>query len=189
MKILLFDNYDSFTYNLLDLLRRATSAPVEVRRNDEIELDEVAGFDKILISPGPGLPAASGVLLPMLARFSSQKSILGVCLGQQAIGEAFGGRLRNLERPFHGVATKMSIEDPAEPLFRGMPDGFLAGRYHSWVVEKEGLPDCLRVTARDAEGEVMGLSHRELDVRGVQFHPESILTEHGLRLVKNWLSI
>ncbi len=188
MKILVFDNYDSFTYNLVNYVEQCTDAPVTVVRNDEISLEAVDEFDKILLSPGPGLPAESGILLPLLRAYAAQKSILGVCLGQQAMAEAFGGRLLNLGRPFHGVATQMTIEDPDELLFQNVPTTFLAGRYHSWVVDRNHLPNCFRITATDDTGEIMGITHRQFDLRGVQFHPESILTEHGLTIIRNWVS-
>lgn len=188
MNILVFDNYDSFTYNLVDYIAQCTKAPITVRRNDKITLEEVAFFDKILLSPGPGLPHESGILIPLIRTFADKKSIFGVCLGQQAMAEAFGGKLHNLGRPFHGVATPMTIVEPNELLFRGIPSPFKAGRYHSWVVDKEHLPDCFQITAIDDTGEIMGITHREFDLRGVQFHPESIMTEYGLRLINNWVT-
>ncbi|MDO8366399.1 MAG: aminodeoxychorismate/anthranilate synthase component II [Saprospiraceae bacterium] len=188
MKILVFDNYDSFTYNLVNYVEQCTDAPVTVARNDEISLEAVDEFDKILLSPGPGLPSESGLLLQLIRQYAPRKSILGVCLGQQAMAEAFGGRLLNLGRPFHGVATRIKIDDPSELLFRDVPTMFLAGRYHSWVVDKDHLPDCFRITATDETGEIMGITHREFDLRGVQFHPESILTEHGLTMIRNWVN-
>lgn len=185
-KILLFDNYDSFTYNLLHILKEL-GADVEVHRNDQIALDEVARFDKILLSPGPGIPEEAGILLPLIRRYAPTKSILGVCLGEQAIGEAFGAKLVNLQEVHHGECSDIRILRP-DPLFDGL-DGFLrAGRYHSWVVSREDFPDCLEITAEDtAEKQIMALRHREYDVRGIQFHPESVLTPKGKLIIRNWL--
>jgi anthranilate synthase component 2 len=187
MKILLFDNYDSFTYNLRHILLEL-GAEVEVRRNDRIRLDEVEAYDKIVLSPGPGIPSEAGLLLPLIERYAPTKSILGVCLGEQAIGEVFGAKLLNLTHVFHGVCSDIRIV-AKEPLFAGLEPGFCAGRYHSWVVANEGLPDCLEVTAVDAtEGRIMAIRHRTCDVRGVQFHPESVLTPHGKTILRNWLA-
>jgi anthranilate synthase component 2 len=186
MKILLFDNYDSFTYNLRHVLIEL-GARVEVHRNDRIALDDVAAFDKIVLSPGPGIPSESGLLLPLIERYAPLKSILGVCLGEQAIGEAFGAKLLNLTHVFHGVCSEVRIIAP-EPLFEGLEPGFRAGRYHSWVVSDENFPPCLEITAVDAvEGRIMAIRHRTFDVRGVQFHPESVLTPQGKTLIHNWL--
>lgn len=186
MKILLFDNYDSFTYNLLHILKEL-GADVEVHRNDKIELDEVARFDKILLSPGPGIPEEAGILLPLIRRYAPTKSILGVCLGEQAIGEAFGATLINLTEVHHGVCSDIRIT-AAEPLFAGLEPGFRAGRYHSWAVSKENFPACLEITAEDTEeGQIMALRHRTYDVRGIQFHPESVLTPKGKTIIANWI--
>jgi anthranilate synthase component 2 len=160
---------------------------VDVFRNDEISLDDVAAYDKIILSPGPGVPDEAGILKPLIARYGATKSILGVCLGCQAIGEVYGGSIRNLNRVFHGVATPVTVVNRDEILFNGVPDTFMAGRYHSWVVNDNDLPAHLVVTSRDAEGQIMGVMHTSHDVRGVQFHPESILTEHGKLMIKNWL--
>jgi anthranilate synthase component 2 len=187
MKILLLDNYDSFTYNLLHILKEL-HAEVEVWRNDRIALDEIARFDKILLSPGPGIPAEAGVLLPLVKRYASTKSILGVCLGEQAIAEAFGGRLINLSDVRHGVCSDIRVKIK-DPLFEGLAPGFRAGRYHSWIVSEDNLPDCLEVTAVDREGQIMAIRHREYNVRGVQFHPESILTPKGKEIIQNWIKI
>jgi anthranilate synthase component 2 len=188
MKILLFDNYDSFTYNLLHILKEL-KADVKVRRNDRIELDEVKGFDKILLSPGPGIPSEAGILLPLIRQYSPVKSIMGVCLGEQAIGEVFGAKLVNLANVHHGVSSGIRILKE-DPLFEGITSGFSAGRYHSWIVSGEGFPDCLEITAEDEEeGAIMALRHRTYDVRGVQFHPESILTPTGKRMIENWLKL
>ena len=186
-KVLVIDNYDSFTYNLVHLINEL-GAEVEVWRNDKFELDAVDAYDKIILSPGPGIPVEAGLLLDVIRRYAPTKSIFGVCLGQQAIAEAFGGTLLNLGRPMHGIATPVNILDPEEELFKDLPKVFNVGRYHSWVVSNEGLPDCFTVTATDADQESMALSHKEYDVMGVQFHPESVLTEHGKQMMKNWLT-
>ena len=188
MKILLFDNYDSFTYNLLHILKEF-GADVEVFRNDKITLDEVDRFDKIVLSPGPGIPEEAGILLPLIRRYAPTKSILGVCLGEQAIGEAFGAKLINLTDVHHGVSSDIHILTD-DPLFNGLDRTLRVGRYHSWVVSKEDLPDCLEITAEDTEeGQIMGLRHKTYNVRGIQFHPESVLTPRGKEIIKNWLSI
>lgn len=185
-KILVIDNYDSFTYNLVHLINELGSE-AEVWRNDKFTLDQVADFDKILLSPGPGVPSEAGLLLDVIRTYAAEKSILGICLGQQAIAEAFGGQLLNLGRPMHGIATPINVIDTEEVLFKGCPETINVGRYHSWVVSQEGFPSCLQVTATDAGHEIMALRHLEYDVRGVQFHPESVLTEYGKEMMKNWL--
>lgn len=185
--ILVIDNYDSFTYNLVHLLQECGQA-YTVWRNDKFELADVAAFDKILLSPGPGIPEEAGLLLDVIRTYSETKSILGICLGQQAIAEVFGGKLYNLKKPLHGIATDLIITDEKEPLFQQYAQGSKIGRYHSWAVEKESLPACLKITAEDEDGIIMALSHRSLDVRGMQFHPESILTENGKQLIENWLN-
>lgn len=188
MKIILIDNYDSFTYNLKHALLEL-GADVAVFRNDKIAMDEVAAYDKILLSPGPGIPSESGLLLPIIEQYASTKSILGVCLGEQAIAEVFGATLHNLEHVFHGVCSDIRII-AKDPLFDGLTPGFRAGRYHSWVVSKESLPECLEVTAVDAvDGMIMALRHRTYDVRGIQFHPESVLTPQGQQILENWLKM
>ncbi len=223
-RILVFDNYDSFTYNLVHLVEKLLHQKVEVYRNDQIPLEKVAAFDKIILSPGPGIPMEAGLLLPLIKEYASSKSILGVCLGHQAIGEAFGGKLVNLSTVYHGVSTPVKILQrtgadqravtdqragadrktgersgakdgqgekatlPGKDLFEGLPDGFEAGRYHSWVLSDEGFPEELEVTARDEKNYIMALRHKNLDVQGVQFHPESVLTPLGERILKNWLS-
>ena len=187
-KILLFDNYDSFTYNLLHILKEL-GADVEVHRNDKISLEEVGRFDKILLSPGPGIPEEAGILLPLIRRYAPTKSILGVCLGEQAIGEAFGATLINLTDVHHGVCSDIKVT-AKEPLFAGLEPGFRAGRYHSWVVSRENFPDCLEITAEDMEEkQIMALRHRTYDVRGIQFHPESVLTPKGKAIIENWLNM
>jgi anthranilate synthase component 2 len=186
-RILVFDNYDSFTYNLVHLLEKIRGQKVDVVRNDRIPLEKVAAYDKIVLSPGPGIPSEAGLLLPLIKEYAATKSILGVCLGHQAIGEVFGGRLVNLQTVYHGVSTPIHILRPGEGLFEGLPDTVEAGRYHSWVVSREGFPEALEVTARDDEDMIMGLRHRNLDVQGVQFHPESVLTPQGELVLRNWL--
>ena len=185
-KILIFDNYDSFTYNLLHLVRELGETNVEVHRNDKIDLDEVTRFDKIILSPGPGIPDEAGLLLPLIRRYAPTKSILGVCLGHQAIGEAFGATLKNLSAVYHGIQTPVQIV-AEDLLFAGLPREIKAGRYHSWVVDPERFPEELEVTATDAAGQIMALRHREYDVRGIQFHPESILTPDGRAIIDNFL--
>ncbi|MDR2682860.1 MAG: aminodeoxychorismate/anthranilate synthase component II [Dysgonamonadaceae bacterium] len=188
MNILIFDNYDSFTYNLVHVVKELGYKAVEVHRNDKIALDEVEQFDKIILSPGPGIPSEAGLLLPLIRRFAATKSILGVCLGHQAVAEAFGGQLINLEDVYHGVATPVRIIGN-DRLFSGLPETVEAGRYHSWIVSKEGFPSVLEVTAEDASGQIMALKHRTGDVHGVQFHPESVLTPQGKTMIKNFLEI
>ena len=186
-KILLLDNYDSFTFNLFQLVGEVGGAMPDVFRNDKITLEAIEKYDKILLSPGPGLPSEAGIMPQLVQRFAATKSILGVCLGHQCIAENFGARLENMSRVCHGfeLETIVSVED--ESLFRGVDKKFLSGRYHSWMVSNENFPDCLEVTAIDAENRIMALRHREFDVRGVQFHPESILTPEGGKIVRNWL--
>lgn len=188
MKLLVLDNYDSFTYNLVQYLRERTPEGLDVHRNDQIALDAVDAYDCVVLSPGPGVPSAAGIMPALLERYAHTKAILGVCLGHQAIGEAFGGELVNLERVYHGVDTDMTVLDPTEVLFRDLPTTFRAGRYHSWAVRRENLPGVLTVTAEDEHGAIMAFRHRHYNVRGVQFHPESIMTEHGKTMVGNWLT-
>jgi anthranilate synthase component 2 len=185
-KVLIIDNYDSFTYNLVHLINEA-GHEAEVWRNDKFNIEDVDQFDKILLSPGPGIPEEAGLLLEVIRTYASTKSIFGVCLGQQAIAEAFGGTLFNLGRPMHGIATSIDVQDQTELTFKDLPKHFKVGRYHSWVVSNEDLPECLTVTAKDANDQIMALRHKEYDVRGVQFHPESVLTEHGRQMMINWL--
>jgi anthranilate synthase component 2 len=202
MKILVFDNYDSFTYNLVHLVEKITHNRVDVYRNDQIALEKVKEYDKIILSPGPGIPEEAGLLLPLIKEYASSKSILGVCLGHQAIGQAFGGKLINLSSVFHGVATPVKIvsselsvvsgtntthRSPSR-LFEGLPAEIEAGRYHSWVVSKEKFPEELEITAEDENGMIMALQHKKFDVQGVQFHPESVLTPRGEDILRNWLS-
>lgn len=196
MKILVFDNYDSFTYNLVHLVEKITGTKVDVYRNDQITLDKVAGYDKIILSPGPGIPEEAGLLLPLIAQYAPTKSILGVCLGHQAIGQAFGGQLTNLSEVYHGVAMPVQVlEEQRSPngterasLFAGLPRTFDVGRYHSWVVDQAQFPEVLEVTAVDDHGYIMALRHKQYDVQGVQFHPESVLTPEGETILRNWLN-
>ena len=184
-QILVIDNYDSFTYNLVHYLQDL-DCEVVVKRNDKITLEAVDQFHKILLSPGPGIPDEAGLLKPIIKRYAASKSILGVCLGQQAIGEVFGGSLENLSRVYHGVSTQIKLINSDEILYRNIPETFEVGRYHSWVVSKN-LPAALIATAIDENGDIMSLKHREYDVRAVQYHPESILTENGREILKNWI--
>lgn len=187
MKILVLDNYDSFTYNLIHYVKELTDDPVDVFRNDKISLDDVDKYDKILLSPGPGIPSEAGILLDLIKRYAPTKSIFGVCLGVQAISEAFDGEIFNLDQVYHGIETQMEVTKKDEILFQGVSEKFAAGRYHSWNVKGENLPDCFHVTAKDESGLVMAITHKEYDVRGVQFHPESVLTPEGKKMVQNWL--
>ena len=188
-KILIIDNYDSFTYNLVHLVNEI-GLQCDVWRNDKFSIGDVDAYSHIILSPGPGIPSEAGLLLEVIEKYASTKSIFGVCLGQQAIAEVFGGKLYNLSRPMHGIATPIKVTDPQEKLFVGLPQSFKVGRYHSWVVDNAGFPDVLTITAIDEQdNSIMALRHKEYDVRGVQFHPESVLTEHGRALMQNWLSI
>jgi anthranilate synthase component II len=196
MKILVFDNYDSFTYNLVHLVKKIIGDNVDIYRNDQIAMEDVSRYDKIILSPGPGIPSEAGLLLPLIRQYAPTKSILGVCLGHQAIGESFGGKLINLTKVYHGVASPVQIIHETGNkkanhvnIFRGLKNGFLAGRYHSWVIDPEGFPNELEITATDANGYIMALRHKSLDVTGVQFHPESVLTPDGEIIMRNWLSI
>ena len=189
-KVLVIDNYDSFTYNLVHILRElGMGSDMEVHRNDKIIADYADGFEHILLSPGPGLPADAGVMPEVIKKFSATKNILGVCLGHQGISENFGGTFFNLSQVFHGVATKAILTSQKDKLFTGLPNEFMVCRYHSWAVDPKSIPSDLLVTALDEEGHVMAVKHHTLNVRGVQFHPESIMTEHGKRMINNWLSI
>ncbi len=185
MKILIFDNYDSFTYNLVHLVEKIMHHKVEVFRNDQITLEKIREYDKIILSPGPGIPNEAGLLLPLIREYASSKSILGVCLGHQAIGEAFGGTLINLSTVYHGVATNCQLLN--SKLFNDLPSNIKVGRYHSWVVSDKNFPEELEITARDENNYIMALQHKKYDVLGVQFHPESILTPEGEKIMKNWL--
>lgn len=186
MKILVFDNYDSFTYNLVHLVEAITGTKTEVYRNDQLPLEKVKDYDKIILSPGPGIPSEAGELLPLIKAYAPSKSILGVCLGHQAIGESFGGTLVNLSTVYHGIATPIDIIRN-DGVFKGLPKQIEVGRYHSWVVSEDNFPKDLEITARDGSGMVMALRHRTYDVTGVQFHPESVLTPDGETILRNWL--
>lgn len=191
MKILVFDNYDSFTYNLVHSIAHLTGIQPDVCKNDQIDLSEVKKYDKIVLSPGPGIPSEAGLLLPIIKEYAATKSMLGVCLGHQAIGEVFGAKLVNLAKVFHGVATPIQIKKlsngSTSSLYNGLTDVIEVGRYHSWVVSEQNLPACLQITAKDENGFIMGLAHTTYDVEGVQFHPESILTPEGEKIIQNWL--
>jgi anthranilate synthase component II len=186
MKILVLDNYDSFTYNLVYILRELHDQ-VEVHRNDKISLEDVADYDKILLSPGPGIPSEAGIMLDLIKEYAPSKSILGICLGHQGIGEVFGGGLENMTDVLHGISDKAIVTDASERIFKGLPTEIQVGRYHSWTVVSDSVPDSLTITAVDEQGRVMGLAHKQYDVRGLQFHPESVLTEHGKEMLQNWL--
>ena len=183
MKIAIIDNYDSFTYNLSHIVKES-GADVAVFRNDRFRMDELENFDKL--SPGPGIPKEAGLLLDVIRTYAGKKPILGICLGEQAIGEAFGGHLTNLKEVFHGIQSTVRLTVP-DYLFRGLPDEISVGRYHSWVVDADNLPDCLEATAISLEGHIMALRHKTLDIRGIQFHPESVLTPDGKQIMQNWL--
>ena len=185
--ILLLDNYDSFTYNLLHVVKELGATNIEVFRNDEISLEEVERFDKIILSPGPGIPEEAGLLLPIIRKYAPTKSILGVCLGHQALGEAFGAALENLTAVNHGVQTPVNILKE-DVLFKGLGHEIPVGRYHSWVVSREDFPECLEITAESREGQIMALRHRTYNVHGIQFHPESVLTPQGKEIIKNFLN-
>lgn len=187
-KILVLDNYDSFTYNLVHVLKELTDDPIDVYRNDKISLDDIEQYDKIVLSPGPGIPDEAGILKPLIARYGATKSIFGVCLGCQAIAEVYGGKLLNMNTVYHGVATPVKITDQNDISFKGLPDELEVGRYHSWVVDASSIPDKLQVSSVDAKGNVMALYHKSHDVRGVQFHPESVLTPRGKEIIANFLN-
>ena len=186
MKIVIIDNYDSFTYNLSHLVKEA-GAEVTVLRNDQFQMEELEQFDKILLSPGPGVPQEAGLLLDVIRNYARRKPILGVCLGEQAIGEVFGGKLINLTEVYHGIQSPVKII-AADYLFHGLPEEIPVGRYHSWVVDTDGLPECLQITAVSQEGYIMALRHKTMDVHGIQFHPESVLTPDGKQIISNWLN-
>ena len=187
MKTVIIDNYDSFTYNLAHLVK-ALGAEVTVLRNDQFSIEALEAYDKIILSPGPGIPSEAGLLLDVIKTYAGRKPMLGVCLGHQAIGEAFGARLENLSEVFHGVATPAHIVAD-DPIFCGLPKTFTVGRYHSWVVATDQFPDCLTVTAVSDEGQIMALRHKEYDIHGIQFHPESVLTPEGSIIIKNFIDL
>ena len=186
MKILVLDNYDSFVYNLVYILKDL-GGNVDVFRNDKITLEEVKKYDKILLSPGPGIPEEAGIMMDLLAEYKTSKSIFGVCLGHQAIAEAFGSKLHNMDEVLHGVTTNCLVQDSEEILFQNIPSNFEVCRYHSWTVVPETMPSDLKITAVDEKGYILGESQQKYDVRGVQFHPEAYLTEHAVKMVENWM--
>lgn len=187
MKIVIIDNYDSFTYNLAHLVKEL-GAEVTVYRNDQFTLNQLERFDKIILSPGPGIPSEAGLLLDVIKAYAGRKPMLGVCLGHQAIGEAFGAKLTNLEDVYHGVATE-GTQFGNDPIFAGLPKRITMGRYHSWVVDRAGFPECLDVTAVSDDGQIMGLQHKNYNIHGIQFHPESVLTPQGKTIIQNWLDL
>ena len=189
MKIALIDNYDSFTFNLVQYFREQPMVRLEVARNDEIDLPDLNAFDKIVISPGPGIPSENGQIIQIIRTYSGQKPIFGVCLGLQAIYEAFGGKLLNLHQVHHGVSSKVIITEPLDPLLSGVSNPFLAGRYHSWVCDPSHGPEDLIITAIDEENQIMACRHRDHQTYGVQFHPESILTPEGRKMIKNFVEL
>jgi anthranilate synthase component 2 len=188
-KVLILDNYDSFTYNLVHYVEANPEYEVDVFRNDKISIEEVGNYDTIILSPGPGVPKDAGILKEVISTYASSKKILGVCLGMQAIGEVYGGTLENLTTVFHGVATPLTVTDPSDLLFKGLPNSFDIGRYHSWVVSNENFPESLNITSVEGNGQIMSLKHKDYQLYGVQFHPESILTEHGKEMITNFLTI
>ena len=187
-KILVFDNYDSFTYNLVHLVEKILHTKVDVVLNDQLNMEQVKKYDKIILSPGPGLPAEAGSLLPLIDEYAATKSILGVCLGLQAIAESFSAHLFNLDTVYHGISSPLTITGKDDLLFKGIDSGERVGRYHSWMVSENGLPGCFDISARDDQGRIMAMRHKSFDLRGVQFHPESILTPCGEKILRNWLS-
>jgi len=188
-KILLFDNYDSFTFNLLHYVEQFAEVKVDVFRNNEIELESIKNYDAIIFSPGPGLPVDAGIMNLAISMYAPSKKILGVCLGMQAIVVVFGGKLKNLETVRHGISKRVIVSDGEDLLFKNIPSVFNAGRYHSWVADKNAIPDCIKVTAKDDDDQVMAIRHSDYNVYGVQFHPESVLTDYGLQLIENWIAI
>lgn len=187
IKIVIIDNYDSFTYNLVHQVEELTGIRPDVHRNDELTVSMIESYDKVILSPGPGTPSDAGICLELIRICAGKKSILGVCLGHQAIAEAFGAKLRNLDAVFHGLEKPVRVTDPSDYLFKGIPAVFNAGRYHSWVVEKENLPDCLSITCIDDDDLIMAIRHKDYDIRGVQFHPESVMTKTGIKIMQNWI--
>jgi anthranilate synthase component 2 len=188
-KILVLDNYDSFTYNLVHYIESNPKYEVDVFRNDEITLDQVNNYNTIVLSPGPGLPKDAGIMEDLIARYASSKKILGVCLGMQAIGEVFGGKLENLDKVYHGVASPITVLEEKDALYTDLPQTFEVGRYHSWVISKADFPTILKITAEEEHGQIMSITHQDYQVYGVQYHPESILTEHGKTLINNFLAL
>ncbi|WP_185874028.1 anthranilate synthase component II [Blattabacterium cuenoti] len=188
-KILILDNYDSFTYNLVHIVKKLTKNTIQVYRNNVIKLSDIEKYNKIILSPGPGIPDEAHILKPLVKKYASTKSILGVCLGQQAIGEVFGATLLNTKNVYHGIASLIKIVDSKESIFKKIPKKIQVGRYHSWIISPNHFPKNLKITAIGEKGEIMALRHKFYDVRGVQFHPESILTPYGEKIIENWLKI
>jgi len=186
MKILILDNYDSFTYNLAQLVHKTGLCSLEVIKNDSILTEQVEVYDKIILSPGPGLPKDFPIMHDIINRYKNSKPILGVCLGHQAVAESFGGKLTNLDTVLHGITKKVCVLDENDYLFKDLPKEFDAGLYHSWIVDENEIPDCLQVSAKSQDGIIMSISHREYDVKGIQFHPESIMTSFGEKIIENW---
>jgi anthranilate synthase component 2 len=187
-RIVVIDNYDSFTYNLVHALDQLSGGKVDVFRNDRVSREELEVYDSIVLSPGPGIPEEAGSLKQIIEWFAPSKKILGVCLGHQAIAEVFGGRLININKVFHGVSTMVQVMDKEDYIYKGIPELFDAGRYHSWIVAADGLPECFSINAVAEDGEIMGISHKEYDIKGVQFHPESVLTQVGEQIIANWIN-
>jgi len=187
MNILVLDNYDSFTYNLVQYIQEILDKKVPVVRNDAIALEDIEKYDAIILSPGPGIPSEAGIMPELIKKYAHRKAILGVCLGHQAIGEAFGGTIHNLENVFHGVETPIKIIEKDPFFFKNIPEIFIGGRYHSWVVQRENLPNCLEITAVAEDNSIMAMRHKTYNVRGLQFHPESVMTEHGKLMLRNWI--
>jgi anthranilate synthase component II len=187
-KILVLDNYDSFTYNLVHALKKNCDYQIDVYRNDEILIEEIEMYDAIVLSPGPGIPEEAGILLPVIRKYAPAKKIFGVCLGLQAIGEAFGGKLVNMLEVYHGIKLPVNVLKKDHYLFKGLPDTFIGGRYHSWIVDSHNLPSSLEIIATDNQDRIMAIRHRDYDVCGVQFHPESVMTEYGNEIIINWIN-
>jgi anthranilate synthase component 2 len=188
MKIAVIDNYDSFTYNLVHSIKQISHQQVAVFRNDKLNIEDLEIFNKVVLSPGPGIPDEAGLLKTIIRRWAPEKSILGVCLGHQALAEVFDAKLLNISKVFHGVSTRIRILKPDDYLFLDLPEFIEGGRYHSWIVSSEDLPDCFEITAEDEGGEIMAISHKKFDLKGVQFHPESVLTIYGEKIISNWLN-
>ena len=188
-KIIIIDNYDSFTYNLVHLVKEILKTDVTVKRNDKVEISEVSSFDKIILSPGPGIPSEAGLMPQIIKEYANTKPILGVCLGHQCIGEVFGGKLINMKDVCHGKAIATKVLDTLDVLYQGVPESFVSGRYHSWMVSREDLPECFKITSTDEDNRIMSITHRELPIYGVQYHPESVMTEYGRVIVENFLML
>lgn len=188
MRIAVIDNYDSFTYNLVHLLREHPEVELSIFRNDKFQISDLEEYDKILLSPGPGIPSEAGLLMETIATYAGKKPILGICLGHQAIGEYFGGQLENLSEVYHGIQSEIEVNTETS-LFKDMKDKIKVGRYHSWIISQQKLPECLQVIAKDSEGQIMAIQHQELNILGMQFHPESVLTPEGKEMINNWINL